>query len=225
MKKLSITEKDKIYRLEELNYLFSRSNFKTFCKFFEGTDATTIASAKADKTTDNIRSHARTNLQWLKYLNVSKKKTFSIRKWIADAKQNNWMFVSSSPDCLTTLSPMISAVFAVATNELMRLGEDSNRRVWFIIDEVSSLNRIPKLEESLKLLRKYGGCIVAGFQNIHQIYNIYNHDEAKSLLSQFNTKFFFREDQPETIKYIADTIGKAQVIEPSENIGYGADAR
>ena len=207
LKKMKIIQPDRKYRIEELHQLFSRAPLGSFCSFFKHTDGASIASMKSDKTTDNIRSHARTNIQWLKYLDCEHD-PFSFRQWVSDEKNNGWAFITSNADSMTTLSPLISAIFTVTTNELMRLGPNNDRRVWFIIDELTSLTKMPKLEESIKLLRKYGGCVVAGFQNIYQMYNVYGQNESKSILSQFNNKAFFKEDQPETTKYIAETIGK-----------------
>ena len=41
----------------------------------------------------------------------------------------------------------------------------ANKNVWIIVDELPSLEKIPKLKTALAEGRKYGGCVVAGLQN------------------------------------------------------------
>nr|WP_269745499.1 type IV secretion system DNA-binding domain-containing protein [Candidatus Orientia mediorientalis] len=74
---------------------------------------------------------------------------------------------------------------------MSRNPNDDNSNMWFILDELPALQRIPSLPIALAESRKYGGCFVAGLQNIHQLEEIYGSQEA-SMLDLFNSKFIFR---------------------------------
>ena len=53
-------------------------------------------------------------------------------------------------------------------------------------DELPALQKVPSLETGLAEARKYGGCFVAGIQNIYQMEKIYGHAGAASMLDLFN---------------------------------------
>lgn len=63
-----------------------------------------------------------------------------------------------------SVRPLISLWVSLATLMLQSMGENSDRRVWFIIDEAPSLQRILELAETLAEARKFGGCFVLGMQ-------------------------------------------------------------
>jgi type IV secretory pathway TraG/TraD family ATPase VirD4 len=105
----------------------------------------------------------------------------------------------------------------------MSLPIDYNRRVWFILDELPALQKVPSLKTALAEARKYGGCIVAGIQNFAQLQNIYGHAESQSLMNLFNTLFIFRTQDPDTCKHLANLLGEQELMEVQENKSYGAN--
>nr|WP_041621230.1 type IV secretion system DNA-binding domain-containing protein [Orientia tsutsugamushi] len=58
--------------------------------------------------------------------------------------------------------------------------------MWFILDELPALQKVSSLPVALAESRKYGGCFVAGLQNIHQLEAIYGSAECASMLDLFN---------------------------------------
>ncbi len=112
----------------------------------------------------------------------------------------------------------------MAINALMVLPEDYNRRLWFIIDELAALQKLPSLHMGLAEGRKYGGCFLVGFQSKPQLEEIYGRQGAESMLDLFNTKVFFRCTEPSTQTWISKVLGDKEEIEPQENISYGANS-
>jgi type IV secretory pathway TraG/TraD family ATPase VirD4 len=99
---------------------------------------------------------------------------------------------------------------------------DPQRRLWYIIDEFASLHKQEAFSKALAEMRKYGGCIAVGLQNIPQLQELYGHTETKSLTSLFNTKVIFRNANPETAKHMSQMLGEQEVKETMEGISYGA---
>ena len=91
-----------------------------------------------------------------------------------------------------------------------------------MIDELISLNKQETLSKTLAEIRKDGGCIAAGIQNIPQLQEQYGHAETRSLTSLFNTKVIFRNGDPETAKYMSEMLGEQEILESVEGISYGA---
>jgi len=169
---------------------------------------------------------------------------FSIRKWVMDQKPDmkkqvlektvltpdprlltpgkGWLFITARADQRQTLTPLISAWMDLAMNALMVLPEDPERRLWFVIDELAALQRLPKLQAGLAEGRKYGGCLLVGFQSKPQLEEIYGRNTAEAMLDLFNTKLFFRCTEPSTQAWISKVLGEKEEAEPQESISFGA---
>ena len=116
----------------------------------------------------------------------------------------------------------MSSWLNIAINSLMACKPDQERRLWFFIDEKQSLNKIEALPKALAEIRKYGGCIVSGLQNISQLDKLYGHESRKTMSSLYNTKIFFRSPDTDTAQWISKMIGEHEVLENNEGISFGA---
>jgi type IV secretory pathway TraG/TraD family ATPase VirD4 len=108
-------------------------------------------------------------------------------------------------------------------SNIMNLGTDVDRRIWIILDELPALSYLPSLPIALSEGRKYGCCIVAGIQSIHQLHNIYGSNISKTMLDQFGTKFIFRTEDEVFASYVGSIFGKREYEELKESISYGAN--
>lgn len=112
----------------------------------------------------------------------------------------------------------------MAINALMRLPANYDRRLWFVIDELAALQRLPRLSMGLAEGRKYGGCFLVGFQSKPQLEEIYGRNGAESMLNLFNTKLSFRCTEPSSQQWISKVLDDKEEAEPTENISYGANS-
>ena len=209
--------------IQKLYHVLVRSHLNDFSTFFQHTDAAAYTHKEGEKMTLSIRATLANHLQGFKFLKPTTE-GFSIRKWISKAHISNdsWLFLSVKPDQRETLLPLISAWLDTAINALMTLPPNTERRLWFIIDELSSLHKLPSLETAMAESRKYGGCVLAGIQNFPQLYHAYGQNQAQSILDQFNTKIFFRNTDPTITSWISKILGEAETTEQLENLSYGA---
>jgi type IV secretory pathway TraG/TraD family ATPase VirD4 len=82
--------------------------------------------------------------------------------------------------------------------------------VWFVLDEVASLNKLPQLHTAITEARKSGNPVVLGFQGRSQIEKRYGKD-AETMLSQPATKLFLKTSEPHSAKWVSDAIGEIEV--------------
>ncbi len=232
--------------VEALYHLLMTSSDKEFCRFFKNTEAAPHASEENEKTTSSIRSVLSSQLEGLRQLesdqgvesadqkaegsrensedpSQNSKSSFSLRDWIADERHKGWLFITARADQRQAFIPLISAWVDIATNALMTLPGNTDRRLWFVIDELIALQKLPGLQIGLAEARKYGGCFLIGFQGKSQMESLYGQKEADAMLDLFNTKIFFRSSEPATQQWISKTIGDKEEAEPNENISYGAN--
>ena len=204
-----------------LKYLLS-ADLNVLQKYLKGTPAETLVSSKIEKTAISITSVLATYLKSLKFVKDGEN-PFSIRQWIKDEKEKHWLFITSLGDRHETLKPLISSWIDVAVNALLSLAPDPKRRIWLILDELTSLQPLPYLTQTLSESRKFGGCIVIGVQNYAQLAKLYGQDGAREISSLLNTRFMFRQPDPEMAKWSANNFGESILDEVREGISYGAN--
>lgn len=80
----------------------------------------------------------------------------------------------------------------IVISALMVLPENQKRRLWFVVDELATLQNLRRLPMDLAESHKYGGCFLVGFQSKPQLEDIYGKNSAESMLNLFNNKLFSR---------------------------------
>lgn len=199
------------------------ADLATMSHFLRGTEAETLVSEKIEKTAISIKSVLVTCLKSLKYVK-DEGKSFSIRNWVTDESASNWLFVSSLADRHETLKPLITLWIDIAINALMSLTPSQDRRIWIILDELPTLNKLPYLINALAETRKFGGCLVAGVQSIAQLRDIYGFNGAEGISGLCNSKWFFRLPSFDTAQWVSRELGHAEVEEVREGISYSESA-
>jgi type IV conjugative transfer system coupling protein TraD len=215
-----------------LYHLLAEGSLKVYSDFFKGTAAASLTELSGDRMTLSIRANLVTHVTFLKYLQGDTKGKavasgqspggFSIRDWIEAPK--GWLFLTARADQRQTLKPFLSALMDTGINALLTLPPDRTRQIWFLIDELPALQRLPSLELALAESRKYGGCILAGIQSYPQLIHVYGQACAQSLTDLFNTKVFFRSTDPQTTQWISKVLGESETTQVQENMSYGANA-
>jgi type IV conjugative transfer system coupling protein TraD len=189
----------------------------------KGTEAETLMSEKAEKTAISIKSVLATYLKSLCYIKEGEE-PFSIRHWIQDDKASNWLFISSLGDKHESLKPLMTAWLDIAVNALLSLTPEPSRRIWVILDELTSLQQLPYLTAALSEARKFGGCFVIGIQSYAQLAKVYGHEGGREISSLLNTRFMFRVPDPEMAQWSAKNLGETTFEEVREGISYGANS-
>ena len=202
-----------------LQVLFS-SDLSLVKKYVAGTEAESLMSEEIQKTALSIKSVLANYIKPLRYLE-DEKEAFSIRKWVSE-ENNKWLFITSVAQYHEAIKPLISAWLDIAANQLIGLNPDPNRRLWIILDELASLQKLNCLQDALAESRKFGGCIVLGLQNVFQLHDHYGADGTKAMMDLCNTKVFFRAPSYQCAEWVSKEIGMQEVIESREGISYGA---
>ncbi|WP_347939416.1 type IV secretion system DNA-binding domain-containing protein [Rickettsia oklahomensis] len=197
------------------------ANNKEFAKSFKNSAVSGIISSSAPETSSGIQATVSKNIEVLQHLKP--KGEFSIRKWFTADK--GWLFITSTPNQRVMLRPLIAAWISIAIKALMNRNiNNTHSNMWFVIDELPALQKISSLPIALAESRKYGGCVVAGMQNIHQLEEIYGSAGTASMLDLFGSKFIFRVSDQQTAHKSALMLGEQEIIETQENLSYGANS-
>jgi hypothetical protein len=121
-----------------------------------------------------------------------------------------WLFLTSMPETRTRLIPLTSVWLDMLVLRLMSVGGTPGRPVWFVLDELATLQRLPQLHTAITENRKSNNPVVLGFQGRSQLETRYGHD-AEAMLSQPATKIFLRTSEPRAAKWVSETIGEIEI--------------
>lgn len=218
---------DKDRSLDKLLRLLLTSDFEELEPYLKGTPAATLVSNKIEKTAISIRAVITTylkSMQSLEGLYNSNEDAFSIRDYILNPNQRGWLFISSNGEQHKALKPLISMWIAMASMTLLSLPEDSNRRIWFICDELPSLHKLPMLGETIAEVRKFGGCFLLGMQSFAQLEKVYGRSGAAEIFDLLNTRAFFASPSSQMAQLVSKELGDEEVEDARENYSYGANS-
>jgi type IV secretory pathway TraG/TraD family ATPase VirD4 len=133
---------------------------------------------------------------------------WNARTWAK--KRQGWIFITSRPAERDTLRPLHSLWIDLLVMRLLTAPQPGQRPVWFVIDELASLQKLPQLHTAITENRKSKNPLVLGFQGKAQLEVTYGH-LAEVMLSQPATKIFMKTTEPKASEWISETIGKVEI--------------
>ena len=135
------------------------------------------------------------------------------RVWTATdwaRERKGWVFITSRPSEREALRPLHSLWIDLLVMRLNTKPKEGQRKVWFVLEEVASLQRLPQLHMAITENRKSENPIVLIFQGKSQIETIYGR-LAEAMLSQPATKIFLKTTEPKAAQWVSQAIGSVEI--------------
>ena len=133
---------------------------------------------------------------------------WTAREWSKDRK--GWVFITSQPAEREALRPLHSLWIDMLVLRLLSAPKPEQHPVWFVLDELASLQKLPQLHTAITENRKSRNPIVLGFQGKAQLEVVYGH-LAEVMLSQPATKIFLKTTEPNAAEWVSRAIGKVEI--------------
>lgn len=185
-----------------------------------GLPAQALFDEGASRMLSSIRAIVSTYVKPLAWCNPEAgEDAFSVRRHVEEERKG-WIFMTAREDQLASLRPLIAAQVDVAISSLLTLEPSDTRRLWFLLDEFASFNRIQGIEPLLTKGRKFGGVGVLGLQSISQVREVYGDRNAQTLLSCLGTWLTLRAQDAETAEYMSKYIGDEEVRRVTVSTGH-----
>ena len=124
--------------------------------------------------------------------------------------RRGWIFITSRPTMREALRPLISLWIDTLVLRLLNEPMPDQKPVWFVIDELASLQRLPQLHTAITENRKSQNPVILGFQGRSQMEARYGED-SEAMLSQPATKIFLRTTEPRAAKWVSEAIGEVEI--------------
>jgi hypothetical protein len=135
------------------------------------------------------------------------------RRWTAtewSKTRKGWIFLTSLPVHRKKLLPLSSLWLDWLVLRLMDPLQPPMPRVWFVLDELASLQRLPQLHTAVTENRKFNNPLILGFQGRSQLEKRYGKD-AETMLAQPATKIFLRTNEPHAAKWVSEAVGEIEI--------------
>ena len=133
---------------------------------------------------------------------------WSATEW-AETRQG-WIFITSLPAEREALRPLQSLWIDLLVLRLLNEPKEGQKRAWFVIDELASLQKLPQLHTAITENRKSRNPVILGFQGKAQLEYLYGH-LAEVMLSQPATSIWLKTKEPSAGEWVSKFIGKVEI--------------
>lgn len=199
-----------------------RSKLRDLAAFVDGTEAAAFISPEGERTSAGVQAELASVMRSFSYLDDTAD-GLSIRDWVANEKDDSWLFITVKSDQLPSLRPLITVWLDIAISAIMSLTPDRNRRLYCVVDELPTLQKLPSLSDFLARARKYGGCGVLGFQSYPQLEATYGIQDAAAITGYCSTWVALRANDTPTAKHVSENLGQVEQVEANEGMSYGVN--
>lgn len=131
---------------------------------------------------------------------------FSMRNSIR-RKNNRKIFIEYDLTVGETLTPMYRLLIDLALKEALGRSRSAGD-VYMIIDEFKLLPKLQHIDDALNFGRSLGIKVIAGIQNITQLYDVYGESRGAVIASGFSNLFAFKTIDAESREYVSKVFGK-----------------
>ena len=148
------------------------------------------------------------------------------KEWSATAwaeKREGWIFLTGTEAEQLALRPLHSLWIDLLILRLLTLPKPGQKRAWFVLDELATLQKLPQFHSALTKGRKSDNPIIFGYQGKAQLEVIYGH-LAEVMLSQPATKFVLKTAEPKAAKWASELIGDIEIERVRETVADGKRA-
>lgn len=199
-----------------------RSPLKDLGAYVAGTDAAAFVSSEGERTSAGVQAELASVMRSFAHLDDTDD-GLSIRDWVTTEGDDSWLFITVKADQLPSLRPLITVWLDIAISAIMSLEPDQARRLYCVIDELPSLQKLPSLSDFLARARKYGGCGILGFQSYPQLKATYGQEEAAAVTGYCSTWVALRGNDGDTADLVSKNLGQVEQVEANEGMSYGVN--
>lgn len=194
------------------------SNAPKLWKLLESRDtsrfhASCIAGAEksSSATVPNIIASLTSNTASFTRPEIAERGNFSIKEWMHDpSTEGSSIFLSNPAKYGNNYVSYFTLILNLALAEAISLPTDLDRRLWFVIDEFGSLQKLGAVVRLLAEGRSKGACVVLGTQDIAQIEQKYGKEHA-TIINNCNNQCIARVTDYKEAENLAKNFGEIEV--------------
>ena len=170
------------------------------------------------QTFQSVLSTAAGKIDWLTSIAAvwdKAKGKISLRDWVSD--QESILLLGSDNLRAIAMAELNRMMLTYLTLAVLDLPDDDDRRVWFLLDEFTSLGKIKQVQDLLYKGRSKGASVILAFQEIAQLIEHYGKEGQRIITANTANKIFLRSSDPETQKWGQTFFGVQEKYEESHS--------
>ena len=137
---------------------------------------------------------------------------FTVTNWLND-QRGGFIYITNYEDIRDAMRPTLSLFIDLMGRRLLSMPNSDSRRVFFIIDELAALQKLPTLISLLTRSRAKGGCCFLYNQEVSPLDRRYSKQERDSIMNNCGTKIIMPSKDPTTADFCSKLIGETEIEE------------
>lgn len=146
---------------------------------------------------------------------------FSIKSFI-ESEESSFLFLVGYPKLRDTLKPLLSLFIDTTIRHVLSLHENYNRRIYLVIDEFVTLQKLSSILQGLEQGRSKGLSLIIALQDFNQLERVYR-ESAFSILNNCSTIVCFAVNDPRSAEVMSKTFGETEILETDESLSMGPE--
>ena len=173
---------------------------------------------KTSKQADSVLSVVMQYTKCFEYMGAAEG-DFTLDEWLRNEK-SGCIFITNYEIIQDTLKPILSLFIDLLCRRFLSMEESSNRRIYFLLDEIGTLQRLTSLVKFLTNIRSKGGGSFVGVQDYAQLEKIYSKETAHTIINAMNNSVTFAVSD-QSAKRASENIGKYEYYEMEKSLSLG----
>ncbi|MBB5337604.1 type IV secretion system DNA-binding domain-containing protein [Pectinatus brassicae] len=139
---------------------------------------------------------------------IGKDGALSIRKWINNKDDKRRLILSTTSSNDELYLPILTMIIDIIGHGLRDKSENTNRRIFFVLDELSSLPPLKTLQMLLREGRSRGASCWLTTQTMSAIESKYGKNNTADIMGLCNSLFVFRTNEPQQSQYFSSVVAR-----------------
>ena len=174
---------------------------------------------ETSKQADSVLSVAMQYTKCFEYMGGAEG-DFNVDKWLRN-ENGGCIFITNYEIIQDTLKPILSLFLDLLCRRSLSMEESYNRRIYFLLDEIGTLQRLTSLVKFLTNIRSKGGAPFIGVQDYAQLEKIYSKEIAHTILNAMNNSVIFALSDQSAKRASENIIGKYDYWEMEKSVNMG----
>jgi type IV secretory pathway TraG/TraD family ATPase VirD4 len=180
---------------------------------------------EASKTTDSVEMNLSVEFSFLRHAARAWPDSvggFSFRKFLLSKKPATPAIIIAAR---SDMGPLSDAIVTAALELTFRLGlslhDDSNRRIWWILDELAQIPRLPNVQNVPALGSSKGLAVVIGTQDFDLLVKKYDSEVVNALAGMLKTKIILSHAPGTGAEFASGQLGEREIDRQNISLAYG----
>jgi len=146
---------------------------------------------------------------------------FTLQNWLDSGK--GMIFITNYSSVQDTLRPILSLFIDLLSRKLLSMPDSRERKIFFILDEFGTLQRLSSIIRLLTLSRSKGGSAFIAIQDYGQIDRLYSKDHRQSILNACGSGVVFSMADPVSAEISSSKLGEIEYFETETTHSMGVN--